>query len=302
MVQIDRDLNRRLMILAISELAPDMGTNAHAEDLKMRLAEVGGDPGQVEHDELRQLADLGWLDTRDMSFGDDMGSITPRGRDVAAQIARQRADVGQRRVALRDLLLRWLYDETQVRDRHMPPLDDFLKTGQTYLGVPFDEADLDKAAGWLASKALIGGVGAAQRPLLRVSIEVKGIEIVERGRSVMDEDAAGRTTYNTTVHGAANVANQSPGSVQVIDQSQTWIEAARRQLDAVEQAAVTFAPEIQADVAEAIAEVRSAVGEEDQPRAKAGLERLLPFLASTSAGALGNLVSAGLAQLLGMLG
>ena len=66
--------------------------------------------------------------------------------------------------------------------------------------------------------------------------------------------------------------------------------------------AVTFAPEIQADVAEAIAEVRSAVGEEDQPRAKAGLERLLPFLASTSAGALGNLVSAGLAQLLGMLG
>lgn len=302
MTQIDRDLNRRLMILGISELAPDMGTNANAEELKVRLAELGGDPSQIEHDELRQLADLGWLDSRDMSFGDDMGSITPRGRDMAAEIARQRADVGSRRVALRDLILRWLYDETQVRDRHMPPLDDFLKTGQTYLGVPFDEADIDKAAAWLASKALIGGIGAAQRPLIRVSIEVKGIEVVEHGRSVMDADVTGGPTFNTTVHGSANVANQSPGSIQLIDQSQTWTEAVRQQLEVIEQAAVTFGSEIRADVAETLAEVRAAVDDEDQPRAKAGLDRLLPFLSSAYAGALGNLMSSGVTALLGMLG
>lgn len=307
MVQIDRDLNRRLMMLGIFELAPDMGTSANAEELKVKLAELGGDPSQVEHDELRQLADMGWLDTRDMTFGDDMGSITPRGRDVAAEIAQRRADVGARRVALRDLLLRWLYEATQVQDRNMPPLDDFLKTGQTYLGVAFDESDLDKAAGWLADKGMIGGIGAAQRRLIRVSIESKGIEskgidVVERGRSVMDSDPSGGNTFNTTVHGPANVANQSARAVQVIDQSQTWTEATKQQLDLLEQASATFGTEIRDDVAETVAEVRAAVAEEDQPRAKAGLERLLPFLSSAYAGALGNLMSSGISALLGMLG
>ena len=302
MVQVDRDLNRRLMMLGIFELAPDMGTSANAEELKVRLAELGGDPSQVEHDELRQLADMGWLDTRDMTFGDDMGSITPRGRDVAAEIMRARQDVARRRIVLRDVLLRWLYDQIHVHDALMPNPVGVLSSGVNYLGVAFTEADVAQAATWLREAQYIEGTVIASGEIVLAKLTTAGTRVVELGHSVMDVQPGGGTTFNTTVHGSANVANQSPGSVQSIDQSRTWIEVAREQLDAAEQAAATFKPDIQADVAETIAEVRSAVDDEDQPRARAGLERLLPFLSSTSAGALGNLVSAGLSQLLGMLG
>lgn len=298
---IDREINRRLLILAVVQSVGADGWGAEEEAVRERLAELGGDPSQLDHSELRELARRGWVSTKDMSFGDWIGAVTPAGRDAAARIEQDRADVAARRVALRDVLLRWLYDSIHVHDALMPDPKGVLQSGATYFGVAFTDTDVEKASAALRDAGYIRGTTLASGEITLVELLPKGVRLIERGGSVRDDEATGGTTITTTVHGPANIANQSSNVNQSIDLSSTWLVTAAETLDGIEQALPALGLADAHEVSDAIADARGGVAAEDPSRTKSALERLLPFLSATTAGALGNLVSSGVVTLLGLI-
>jgi hypothetical protein len=99
-----------------------------------------------------------------------------------AQAFRERRDDPQLRVAAaRNVLLRWMYEQ-HLSDRHMPiPTDVLASPRATYMGKPFTEAEVRRAAAYLAAKDLIKGPGAwgsAGSPV-RASITPQGQDCVE---------------------------------------------------------------------------------------------------------------------------
>ncbi len=298
---IDREINRRLLILAVIQSVGADGWGAEEEAVRERLADLGGDPSQLDHSELQELARRGWVSTKDMSFGDWIGAVTPAGRDAAARIEQDRADVAARRIALRDVLLRWLYDRIHVHDALMPDPKGVPQSGATYFGVAFTDTDVEKASGALRDAGYIRGTTLASGEITLVELLPKGVRLIERGGSVRDDEAASGTTFTTTVHGPANIANQSSNVSQSIDLSSTWQVRAAETLDGIEQALPALGLADEHEVSDAIADARGGVATEDPSRTKSALERLLPFLSATTAGALGNLVSSGVVTLLGLI-
>lgn len=298
---IDREINRRLLILAVVQSVGADGWGAEEEAVRERLADLGGDPSQLDHSELQELARRGWVSTKDMSFGDWIGAVTPAGRDAAARIEQDRADVAARRIALRDVLLRWLYDRIHVHDALMPDPKGVINAGETFFGVAFTQADVEKASAALRDAGYIRGTTLASGEVTLVELLPKAIRLVERGGSVRDDEATRGTTITTTVHGPANIANQSSNVNQNIDLSSTWVGKAAETLDGIEQALPALGLADVPEVSSAISDARGAVASEDPSRVRSALERLLPFLSATSAGALGNLVASGVVTLLGLI-
>lgn len=298
---IDREINRRLLILAIVQSVGADGWGAEEEEVRERLSDLGGDPSQLDHSELQELARRGWVSTKDMSFGDWIGAVTPAGRDAAARIEQDRADVAARRIALRDVLLRWLYDRIHVHDALMPDPKGVLQSGATYFGVAFTDTDVEKASAALRDAGYIRGTTLASGEIRLAELLPKGVRLIERGGSVRDDEATSGTTITTTVHGPANSANQSSNVSQSIELSSTWLVKAAETLDGIEQALPALGLADENEVSDAIADARGGVVAEDPSRTKSALERLLPFLSATTAGALGNLVSSGVVTLLGLI-
>lgn len=298
---IDREINRRLLILAVVQSVGADGWGAEEEAVRERLADLGGDPSQLDHSELQELARRGWVSTKDMSFGDWIGAVTPAGRDAAARIEQDRANVAARRIALRDVLLRWLYDRIHVHDALMPDPKGVPQSGATYFGVVFTDTDVEKASAALRDAGYIRGTTLASGEITLVELLPKGVRLIERGGSVRDDEATSGTTITTTVHGPANIANQSSSVSQSIDLSSTWLVKAAETLDGIEQALPALGLADEHEVSDAIADARGGVATEDPSRTKSALERLLPFLSATTAGALGNLVSSGVVTLLGLI-
>lgn len=296
------DLNRQILILAVAQLTdPSASSSVRKEDLKTKVNELGGDEEFITQDELNYLVSLGWMSTEHITYDDrGVGRITPLGISEAHDFDQRRNDVQARRVKLRDLFLRWLYTETQINDAHMPSVDNFLSTDANYLGTPFTQDDLNKALEWLKDNELVSGIGSWGRAILRGTITAKGISVVERNRSVMDSETT-NIVNNTTVHGPANIANQSPGTHQTIVQDSAWASQLVTHLEAVHQALPTLPDEVRAGIAEAVSGAIEAAKTEDAPRARSAIQRLQELLTATTAGALGNLLSTGLTASLALI-
>lgn len=303
MSALSPDLNRHILILAVEQLTdPSVTSSARKEDLRAKVVELGGDSAIVTQEELNHLVELRWMSTDQITYDDrGVGRITPLGRNVAHDFEQRRNNIQARRVELRDLFLRWIYAETQINDVHMPAVDDFLASDASYLGIPFTENDLDKALEWLKSNEYVSGVGSWGRALLRGTITAKGISVVERGQSVMDSAESTSIVNNMTVHGPANIANQSPGTHQTIVQDSAWASQLLTHLEAVHQALPTLPDEVRAGIAEAVSGAIEAAKTEDAPRARSATQRLQELLTATTAGALGNLLSTGLTASLALI-
>lgn len=295
MPTLAHDLNRQILILAVAQLTePSVSSSVRTEDLRTRVNELGGDEEFITQDELNYLVSLGWMSTKYITYDDrGVGRITPLGVSTAQDFEQKRNDAQARRVKLRDLFLRWLYTETQINDAHMPSVDNFLSTDAHYLGTPFTQDDLNKALEWLKDNEFISGIGSWGRAILRGTITTKGISVVERNRSVMDSETTS-IVNNTTVHGPANIANQSPGTHQTIVQDSAWASQLLTHLEAVHQALPTLPDEVRADITEAVSGAIEAARAEDASRARSATQRIQELLSATAAGALGNLLSSGL--------
>lgn len=245
-------------------------------------------PLNVE-DELRLLGRRGLVNYANTFGGISSAGLTVEGRNLAEMFQAERNEVGPRRVRLRKDYLYWLYDELEVHDRHPTPTD-FLATNPMYLGIPYTESDLEKSGAWLKQSGFIEGAGAWQYSApLRPTLTPKGMWTVENSGSPSDPPSP-QQTFNTTVHGNANVANASSNFSQAIE-ANTWIEVGTSILDSIDQANALLDPT--GDELQALAnEARGSLSGDAEPaRAKRAFAAVGEFLSRSGSGALGGVLA-----------
>lgn len=150
-----------------------------------------GRPDQSENDFGVAYADLRHLEEQDLiAQASGMGGmeslaamVTARGHDFLEQLAAQRADKVQRRIACRDAMVAWLYSCDALNTSSQPVREWMLRNPKygTWLAQPFQAADLADATGWLSDQGLARGLTAAQDPgLLRLCLTSEGVSCAER--------------------------------------------------------------------------------------------------------------------------
>lgn len=230
-------------------------------------------------------------------------SITTLGANRANEFSAARSSVTARRIYLRDVYLRWIYEQTEVLDKH-PTAEDYLAEKPTYFGLAYDSADLGKAAEWLEGQRFIEGDGAWGYPgPIYPEPTAKGKWTVENDRSVNDAPAGQATTYNTTIHGSANVAQGSSHFQQQMSSDLTWVEGGLQLIDTIEQSLPAAADR---DAANALRAELDAARDElngaaDPSRARMIFGRIGGFVSQVFAGGLGNLLSSQIEQLMANL-
>lgn len=226
--------------VSVAALAERLGTEPDLGDMTLP-------------DQLKLLADDGAL-SLDLRLGGVVASahFLPSAHSAVEEFETARGSLPLRRAQLRDDYLRWLYDQIEVRDVSPTP-DQYLKESPTYLGVPYTEKDLEKAGEWLAKNGFIEGQAAWQYAgPLRPTLKAKGSYTVENDRSTSDPAPGSAQTFNTTVHGPANIAQASTNVHQV--QNNEWKTDGLQLIDAIEQSV----PTLRADIVEELVEQLSA--------------------------------------------
>lgn len=252
-------------------------------------------------DHLKVLADEGAV-ALDLRLGGVVASVRllPAAHADVEEFETARGSLPLRRAQLRDDYLRWLYDQIEVHDGSPTP-DQYLKESPTFLGIAYTEKDLEKVGEWLVTNGFIEGQAAWQYAgPLRPTLRAKGIYTVENDRSTNDPAPGSVQTFNTTVHGPANIAQASTNVHQV--QNIEWKTEGLRLLDAIEQAVLTVNADIVDELVEQLgiarAELASAT---DISKFRAALNGVAGFLGQTGAGALGGILTLQIAQFLATL-
>ncbi|GAA4678415.1 hypothetical protein GCM10025780_24110 [Frondihabitans cladoniiphilus] len=205
-----------------------------------------------------------------------------------------RSAVIERRIDLRDVYLRWLYEEIEVHDRY-PTRDDFLKSGLTYFGLPYTEQDVSKAATWLREGRFIEGQGTwGDDSPIHPTLTAKGLFTVENNRSVSDPapSSAVTNTYTAHIHGSANVVQGGENVQQTLTNNAEWAVEATKMADAVDQSLPALGEEIQREVAAANEELRGELASESEPgRVRGIVKSMINSLGKGGAGALGGILA-----------
>lgn len=293
---------RRLRILGvIFELAgQNSGTDVNVSAIEERLK------SELDLGRVSLLDEFGLLKQDDyLNYFEDFDGIgevlvTAAGRNVAEEFELARGSLTGRRQLLRDTYLNWLYQQTEESDGRSPTPDDFLATNPTFYGIPYTATDLEKAGKWLKDAGFIDGPAAWQyEGPLRPRLTGKGTYTVENRRSVADPQPSGGSTFNTTVHGSANIAQNSHDVQQTLIQNEGWVEQAASLADLLEQSLPSLGVEIRQSVADEVTGLRAELSGAAAPsRVRQAVTAIGGFLNNTTAGALGGVLTAQVLQLL----
>lgn len=204
---------------------------------------------------------------------------------------------------MRDEYLVWVVDQDDAGASLTS--DDFLRSGASYLGLPYTQEDLEQTGKWLHEGRFIKGPMASQRPdPLRPEPMAKGPWIVEQGKSVNEpthDESPGSATYTNHFHGPANVAQNSHDVHQTInigwrDRARELVGEISRRLDEVEN------EQTRSEHAAAVAELRTEVDGQARPHAVRGIVTKLGLAITTAiVGELGTELAQHAFQLLGAL-
>jgi len=218
-------------------------------------------------------------------------NLSPAGRARAAEFETARTSSPARRRQARDDYLYWLYEQIEDFDRGPTP-DDFLITLPSYLGIAYTPREVEKAGCWLTESRFIGGAAAWQYSApLRPSLTAKGRFTVENSRSTNDTTQTNGNIYTTTVVGDAVIAQGHSTVTQTTNLS--WVIEGNHLLDGIQEALLMLPGEIRDSVTLATEEARDALlGTPDVNRLKKALGAMTGFLAQSTSGALGGLLSA----------
>lgn len=295
---------RRLRVLAIIfELAEKRTLEEVGVEAMTAQIEAEQDLGRINlPDELQLLKADGFVNFFQSLGGIGSAHVTARGANAAEEFERARNSSIERRAHLRDVYLHWLYVQIEENDGGPTP-DDFLAENPTFYGIAYTSKDLEKAGEWLKDSGFIGGQGAWQyHAPLRPTLTQKGIYTIENQRSVGDPPPSGGPTYNTTVHGSANVAQGNRDVQQTLVNNQTWVQQATDLADILDQSLPALQMDVRSAVAENVAALRAELaGDANISRVRQIVTVIGGFLSNSGAGALGGVLSAQVLQLLANL-
>lgn len=235
------------------------------------------------------------------------------GLDSINFVHHKRADVPARRRALRESLLRWLYDQN-AHGTEWAYIDQFMQsTYGFYYGEPFPERDVAQATNWLKENGYLRGQGSSWGGVARPGITAKGETVVESGVSVNDSAAlasvpppAAMTITNNISGGTNNIANASPHA----QQSMSITTDARQQMVQVADALDGLLDRLGLDAEnfrvaqEASRDLRdeSAAPAPDHGRLRALLEKVKEVAVSGTGTALGSAIVALAEQAIAAIG
>jgi microcompartment protein CcmL/EutN len=189
-----------------------------------RPTELGGDPTTIMEGVAASVEEHGWVKlVRTLGGLPATGArLTSVGQVHVRRLRTQRADGAARRVACREALLCWLYNEQEVLGVKSPSLNGFAKDPRGwFVGQAFSEDEVDRAAKFLKEARLVSGIGALGKPLLRANLLPAGIECVRQCDGAVETflNRQRQSTGGTTIHvqGDNNaVAANSPQAQQTI--------------------------------------------------------------------------------------
>ena len=146
--------------------------------------------------------------------------LTPTGLQEVTELHRRRADKAQRRVACRDAVLAWVYDQHEAEGGSAANIGDFSADPRSsFWGDPFTQDEVAAATEYLDQKGLVTGQDVAQlRGLVTLLITDKGIDCVEHhGGSVSEylrrsEQPGGGQHFTTDIYGGISGGQVAWGS------------------------------------------------------------------------------------------
>jgi len=296
------DIRRLELLGAIVELGGGVsGDTVSSFQLRDHLGDAT-DLGTINED-LKILGKRGLI-LVDVRFGGASSAfIKGPGVDAWAAFDRARSSVIERRIHLRDVYLRWLYEEIEGHGRR-PSQEAFLVTGLSYFGLAYTKADVSKAGEWLRSNGFIAGNGAwANYSPLRPTLTTKGQATVESGRSVSaPEPVSARVVNNTVtnnVNTPSNFAQNSHHVKQTVNNDAAWVSEAQAIAGAIAQSLPALGSEVGAELAQANAELQAELAEAADPgRVRVLATTMMDSFAKGGAGALGGVLGTQLGALL----
>lgn len=222
---------RQLKLLALlAELEPvDRDHQVEIEELEKDPTQYGFTSSQLDGD-LEAMKNWGWIDF--WPTNDGIGSLIMKqpALDAAEEYQALRNNPRRRAQEIRDAVLNWLYD--LQFSGHASGISDFLSSSRNdYLGHPYDQEELYRAAKWLMDEEYLSGTRAMGGEVLRPSITTKGTRVIEMEQSVNTAlTQAGMTVNEVNISGSQGV-NVSVASTNV-NQSNTMTQG---QIEGVEK-------------------------------------------------------------------
>lgn len=294
---------RRMRLLGIALDLTRHGTDQDVplDLLAERLAAETGIGRITITDELRLLQQDGHVNFFE-TLGGGYASVTASGANSSVEFELERSSTQNRRVYLRDVYLRWLYERIEERGSDPTP-DDFLKLGSGFFGFPYSAKDIEKSGEWLKNSGFVDGPGTwgCSAPL-RPTLTQKGIYTVENQRSVGDPPPSSGTSYTNNIHGSANIAQGNHDVQQHLIHSEMWVDQGLQLANVLEQALPTMATDLGDALREQLIQFRSELQGEAKPSSIRRIATTIgDFLSDTGAGALGGILGTQVIQLLASL-
>jgi hypothetical protein len=273
----------------------------------VRLPDWASDPQSEAYaaavNDLHLFEDNGYVRMSKAFGGPPQVHVLPPGAARVEEIRALRSDRRERNQQVRDAVVHWLHDR-HLAGADYPDMSEFSKSpfGQFY-GEPFSDAEVQRAANWLADLDYIDGTATADGSIPVPTITTKGIRMAESDRSVNDPEPLAAPSIVTQVTGNYNaVQAASPGASMDVtttitnDHRQQTIELAK----AIEQAAPVLSPEA-AQVAGAL-RAAAAPSQSDPGVLKRALESAKTTLSTGAGDLVGKLILAGFGGLLAHYG
>lgn len=263
-------------------------------DIGVTMDKLVADPRNTEEcdnltSDIRALSEQGLLAVDFPRAGGWTAYSTRKGREAWAAFEERRNDRATRQRTLRNVYLRWLYNNT--RGGSYTVSDHFLNSDHTFMGSQYRPDELKEAGAWLADHGFIDGPGSAQRPdPIRARPTSKGADYVEEGRDVRDS-AKRDSPVNYTVHGNAQIAHGSQNVVQ-LQAGAAGVEGAEQIAAMLDELAELLDGEDLQRTRSLAAQLRAEKG--DTPEKRGRLRETGESLAKAFAGGMGGALGSGL--------
>lgn len=223
-------------------------------------------------------------------------ALTDEGIALARTWQSRRGQVRHRRVACRDAVLDWLYEQNES----LPDASAILEDQRSrFFGERFTEEEVNDAVDYLADAGLVSGLSSSAPMLLRPQVSHEGKICVERYNSSVtswqDRGSGASTSFTFTGNNGLNFASNSQGASQTITMTTDARQQVLRVADALEEALpVLGLSEQDTDSAHQVSqELRNAISDQDKGR----LARALDSAKSLAVSGTGKATGAGIALL-----
>jgi len=281
------------LIHIIGELARKSVSTQASMDLVMEEMKKSGLATTAlssDLDDMKVRGEVEFFDT----LGDlDEVIVLQPGFDRADLAESTRTSVVARKRLLRDAYLRWMYSGIDLGTPVGP--EAYLASAPSILGHEYSLQEIQLAGAWLKENGYISGQSAWGHPApIRPQMTPRGEAIVEQNRSVNDEEAAALNTFNTLIHGNANVANASNHFSQSQTIHQTWVDDGRRLAQAIAEAlpGLQLSPDANEALTSCLDEAEKALeGTPDPRRARRVFNKVNELLLSVGLGVLAGVLS-----------